>query len=94
MGNNKAVFSQELINERQALVLKGEENGFVFYNGNLYKKINSDKNLVSVKDRYISFELDEFYGDNILLYPKFGISTFPAIKGFDFSACFFEFQNF
>lgn len=84
--------SQQFHNERQALILKGEENGFVFYSGILYKEISSCKGLGSIK-KYICFELDEYYGNNVLKHPKFGISTFPGIEGVDFGGLQFDTVN-
>lgn len=86
MENNEFTNWEVFIKERQDLILKGEENGFVFNNGALFKKIDA-------KDRYICFELDEYYGNDALKYPKFGLSTFPVIKGLNFSSCYFDTYN-
>lgn len=87
MENNEFTNLGILLKEKQNLILKGEESGFVFENGILYKKIDS------LKDRYICFELDEYYGNDALKYPKFGLSTFPVIKGLNFSSCYFDTYN-
>ena len=86
MENNEFTNWEVLVKEKQNLILKGEENGFIFNNGSLFKKIDA-------KDRYISFELEEYYGNNTLRYPKFGFSTFPLVRGFDFSLGFFDTYN-
>jgi hypothetical protein len=83
MENNGFTKCKSLIKERQDLILKGEENGFVFKNGLLYKRTNS------AEERYICFELEEYYGNNVLKCPKFGLYIFP-IKGFNSNPRLFD----